>query len=1185
VPNDPRFLIALEQCGLELQAPHLLTTTKRRIESSEVDVATLPDDSLRFVGWAPEVIEARFAGLLPGSSYALDATYLCERDVHRVQAMTSRGLELHPPTELARGTVTVVRALVPPPAYADGTLDVAVERVAGPDVVMSELRLFASQPSPPEITVVGDSRGGLIGTVGGPDHAGVAGAPVLITGDAGSHEVTTDGAGIFRVPLLAGLPLGQHGELSVVTGTGSLAAQCSLDTRHVARGLRELPPVSARIDLGGRWEFSGGTFQGERPLRGTTTTRVPGHVIYDGLVPEDGVATLQRAFEVPASWSGRAVFLRCDGAYGRAEVYVNGSIAGVHGSGATSFDIEITPYLRPELNNLAITLTELTPHAVIDDMSWYAHMSLLGIWRDVSLFSTPMLHLGQLDLDTDWDPDLASGSLGLGVDVINLAPEARRYELTVSVRDDGGALVHHASRRGTIGGAASARTAVDTGPLGVRAWSAEEPIRYDLEVLVAADGEAAQAYRRRIGFRRVETRGNQLLVNGSPIRIRGVNRHDSRILKGRALSAEDMRADVVNLRRANVNTIRTSHYPPSPHLLDVCDEVGMFVFEQPPICFSGGFDDHHWTRTNEAARLIPYLLEVTAETVARDRGHCSVIVWDLGNESRWGTGFDAQLALVRAMDPRRPTIFSFDLNELGDENELVRKPAAERPDIRSYHYPGWDRTWQEDLAWLGAYDQPTVLDEYAPLFAPCLRGPGEGYGLAIDPGIRDYWGAGYQPFMEAALQDHGCIGGLIWAGFGEVFAIPLDLTIGEGPWAHLPVADYVRTRDHYPVEPGVFRRGDGDWGMFDAWNRPRPELWHVHRMYSPISVSAASPGDAGDRLDLALLNRFSHRSLKGLDLRVIGARVEGRSELVADPGETAQLSLRRDPGAATVRIEVWHPEGWLVDGHEWPWPDAGPSPQAAVQALAVQLGVDLSEPGRLHVVGDGRRWLRGWPELHVLDVDTPHIPVPGPRTDGGHAIVVGPGEIRAPLTGWDWQGSMSARVEGRAVVFEYACTYRGSRVFRAKEVGLTLRPSPELADLWWRRIGEWTIYPESHIGRTSGYAVGAPGANGTLHPAETWEQDATAAGSNDYRSVKRRILTAGATDGPRSLTVLSDGTQHIRAELVDGSPTLHVLDWYGGVRTLDGNHPIWSAYLGAGMTVIEGTTLRGRVVLVAGGRP
>jgi len=1184
------FLIAREQCGLELQAPHMRTTTKRRIETVDVDAGTLASDSLRFVGWDPEAMEASFPGLNPDASFELEAIYLCERDVDRVLSMTSRGIELHAPTALARGTATVVRFGVPPTAVADGTLDVRVERVVGPDVVMSELRLFSSEPPAPVLTVVGDSGGGLIGTVATPDDAGVAGARVRVSGDAGTFEVVTDPSGVFRVGLVDGLPVGQHGMVTIATDSGARATELSVDTRHVARGLRELPPEADRLDLGGEWSFSGGPFSGPGSstaggVPGGAATRVPGHIIYDALVPEDGVGTFHRAFEVPESWAGAAVFLRCDGAYGRAEVYVNGALAGVHGSGATSFDVDISPFLRPAGNSLDITLTEFTPYAVLDDMSWYAHMSLLGIWRDIVLFSCPPLHLGQLDLDADWDPDRGTGTLGLGMDVINLDPDRRTYRLEVTVRDGAGATVHRSSRGGSIDGAASERQAFVTEPLVVAPWSAEEPRLHDLEVVLSADGGAAQAYHRRIGFRRVETRGNQLLVNGSPIRIRGVNRHDSRILKGRALTAEDMRADVVNLRRANVNVIRTSHYPPSPHLLDACDEVGMFVFEQPPICFSGGFDDHHWTRTNEAARLLPYLLDVTAETVRRDRGRCSIIVWDLGNESRWGRAFDAQLGLVRSMDPTRPTTFSFDLNELGDENELVRKPAEERPDIRSYHYPGWDRTWQEDLEWLNSYEQPVVLDEYAPLFAPCLRGPGEGYGLAIDPGIRDYWGAGYQPFMEAALRDRGCIGGLIWGGFGEVFAIPLDLTVGQGPWAHLPATDYVRTRDHYPAEPGIFRRGDGDWGMFDAWNRPRPELWHVHKMYSPIAVAAAEFNEAGDRLELTLLNRFTHRTLEGLDIRVSGGAVEGVPALTARPGETTPLALRADPGSEVVGVEIWHPEGWLVDGYAWPWPGASTPPAVAVLERADQLDLDLSEPGSLAVSGNGRRWLRGWPALHVLDVDMPHIPVGGPRTDGGQVVALGPGAARAPLVGWDWQGSISARIEGRTVVFDYEATYLGSRPFNAKEVGLTLRPSSELTDLWWHRVGEWSMYPADHIGRTSGYATAAPGANGALDPAPTWEQDATAAGSNDYRSVKRAIVVAGATDGRRSLTVLPSGTQHVRAELVDGSPTLHVLDWYGGVRTLDGNHPIWSAYLGSGMPITTGATLRGRIVLAAGDRP
>ena len=994
--NDgPRHLVALEQCGLELQAPHLRTTTKRRIETSDVDAAALPDDSLRFVGWAPEAIEARFPGLDPSAAYELEATYLCERHVRRVVAMTSRGRELHPPTELAPGTVTTVRVAVPPAAYADGTLDVAVARVEGPDVVLSELRLFSSRPPAPAITVVGDSRGGLIGTVGAPDWSGVAGARVRVTGDAGTIDVSTDASGLFRVPLHEGLPLGRHGRVTIATGDGPTAAEVVVDTRHVSRGLRELPPASERLDLGGAWSFRGGPFAGHEGHADGPTTRVPGHVIYDGLVPEDGVATFQRTVEVPATWTGRAVFLRCDGAYGRAEVVVNGTLAGVHGSGATSFDVELTPFLRPGVNDLAITLTEYTPYAVLDDMSWYAHMSLLGIWRDVFLFSVPPLHLGQLDLATDWDPGGGTGSLELGVDAINLGPEARPFELEATIRDAAGAVAWRGTASGSVDGAGSTDERLETGPLAVHPWSAEEPVLYDLEVVLAGDAGEPQAYRRRIGFRRVEVRGNQLLVNGAPIRVRGINRHDSRILKGRALSADDMRDDVVNLRRANVNVIRTSHYPPSPHLLDICDEVGMFVLEQPPICFSGGFDDHHWTRTNEAAQLVPYLLEVTAETVARDQGHASVIVWDLGNESRWGSGFDAQLALVREMDPTRPTIFSFDLNELGPENRLVGRPAAERPDLRSYHYPGWDRTWQEDLAWLGAYDEPTILDEYAPVFAPCLRGPGEGFGLAIDPGIRDAWGAGYQPFMEAALGEHGVIGGLIWGGFGEVFAIPLDLTVGEGPWAHLPAADYIRTRDHYPAEPGVFRRGDGDWGSSTP-GTGRGRRSGTSTGCTRRSASARTRPPDGERLVVTLENRFAHRSLEGLKVRVSGGRVEegGEAELTARPGETERLVLRRDPGAEAVRLEVWHPEGWLVDGGEWPWPGP-PAPRDAVLERAAPVQLDLrSRAARVVAPRVARGWAAGR-ELHVLDVDMPHVPVPLPRTDGGHVVALGPDAVRA----------------------------------------------------------------------------------------------------------------------------------------------------------------------------------------------
>ena len=222
-----------------------------------------------------------------------------------------------------------------------------------------------------------------------------------------------------------------------------------------------------------------------------------------------------------------------------------------------------------------------------------------------------------------------------------------------------------------------------------------------------------------------------------------------------------------------------------------------------------------------------------------------MIVWDLGNRvdgggastpsSRWSGRWTRA-----ARRPSRSTSTSS-----ATRTSSSASPPRSDPTSGLTTHPGWDRTWQEDLAWLGSYDQPVVLDEYAPLFAPCLRGPGEGYGLAIDRGSATTGVPATSRSWRRRCRTTESSEGSIWGGFGEVFAIPLDLTVGEGPWAHLPASDYVRTRDHYPAEPGVFRRGDGDWGLFDAWNRPRPELWHVHEMYSPIGVSAADFAEAG----------------------------------------------------------------------------------------------------------------------------------------------------------------------------------------------------------------------------------------------------------------------------------------------------------------------------------------------------
>jgi hypothetical protein len=331
-------------------------------------------------------------------------------------------------------------------------------------------------------------------------------------------------------------------------------------------------------------------------------------------------------------------------------------------------------------------------------------------------------------------------------------------------------------------------------------------------------------------------------------------------------------------------------------------------------------------------------------------------------------------------------------------------------------------------------------------------------------------------------------------------------------------------------------------------------------------------------------NRFAHRALGTLDVRVAGATVAGSSGFAASPGETDRVALVVEPAAEAVEIGFWHPEGWLVDAFRWDVPGRRADPHAAVRSGAEPLRVGVTGSGALELAGSGP-WLTAWPSLHIQDANHPLAPVAVPTTALDEARTKPDGSVAVPLTGGGWVGEMSVSIQGDQAILAYHCTYSGDEVMHAREVGLALELPESLTDLWWHRNGDWSAYPAGHIGRERGYAPSSPGPADPLRPAERWELDTTEAGTNDYRSAKRSILAGGATDGTRSLTVLSDGSQHLRAVLRDGRPVLHVLDWSGGVTTVPVIHPIWSGYFGLGQLIERGTELRGRVVLAGGALP
>ncbi len=402
----------------------------------------------------------------------------------------------------------------------------------------------------------------------------------------------------------------------------------------------------------------------------------------------------ERSFELPAAWTGRRIVLHVGAAESVLIAHVNGVEVGVSKDSHLAAEFEITGLLRTGANDLRLTVIKWSDASFIEDQDQWWHG---GITRSVFLYATGLVHLAGLRIDAGLDEDLSTGTLELEValgwpDGETPGP-GWRVEATIegaaeplgaiapdaptADRGPGAFVVPGPPRRGVLDlvslNAAGAlddaddrarwadaepvvrpprigRVQLATRVPGVTPWSAEVPALRTLSVVLRApDGAAVERVERRIGFRRVEVRGVELLVNGRAVLIRGVNRHDFDRRTGRVIAARDMRDDVIAMKRWGFNALRTSHYPNDPSLLDVCDELGLYVVDEADIESHGWYDDVCHDPRYRAA-----FVDRVARMIERDRHHASIIAWSLGNESGYGANHDAAAGWARRADPSRP---------------------------------------------------------------------------------------------------------------------------------------------------------------------------------------------------------------------------------------------------------------------------------------------------------------------------------------------------------------------------------------------------------------------------------------------------------------------------------------------------------------------------------------------------
>jgi len=727
-------------------------------------------------------------------------------------------------------------------------------------------------------------------------------------------------------------------ELPELTSLGRLPPRATLVPYPSPDAALEGGPTPWVTSLGGRWEFTlvGRPEEAERALRrrgGWDEVEVPGLWTMQGYerphytnvvmpfplrppnVPENNPTGLyRRRFRVPRGWRRRPVVLSFGAVEGALFVLLNGEPVGISKDARTPADFDVSGLVRHgEENELVAVVVRWSDASFVEDQDHWWHA---GISRDVRLLSS---RLDDLFVRADLDDEYRNGRLSVTADGVG-EPGARLLD-----------------PRG--------RTLLETGlPSGVevrrpRQWSAEDPALYTL--VVTLDGGESVACP--IGFRRVEIRDRRLLVNGQPVQIHGVNRHDHDDVRGRAVTRALMEADAQLMKRFNVNAVRTSHYPNDPYWLDLCDRLGLYVIDEANIEAHAFYDD-----VCRDPRYAAAFVERVRNMVERDKNHPSVIAWSLGNESGYGPNHDAAAGWIRARDPSRPLHY---------EGAIARDWSGGRrvTDLVCPMYPSVESI----EAWAAESDdpRPVILCEYS-------HAMGNSNG-----GLADY---------HAAFERHGALqGGFVWEWIDH--GIRQTAADGQTYWAY---------GGDFGDEPH-----DANFcadGLVWPDRTPHPTLHELKYLTQPVAVEAVD----ASRGRFRIRNRHHFTDLsryRGTWEVTADGEVAGRGRLPAlkaPRGGADEVTLELPPGKGerfvTFRFALRRSEPWPPGGHEIARaqlalpgrrrparPVRGVAPAGlALEANGVRVEVDrttgqLAGPSRA-----GRRPLLGGPRLQLWRAPT-----------------------------------------------------------------------------------------------------------------------------------------------------------------------------------------------------------------------
>ena len=557
-------------------------------------------------------------------------------------------------------------------------------------------------------------------------------------------------------------------------------------------------------------------------------------------VENNHVGSYRKVVELPEGWKGKDVFAHFGSVTSNIYFWVNGEFVGYSEDSKLEAEFNITEYLRPGKNLLAFQVFRWCDGSYLEDQDFYR---LSGVGRDCYLYAREKSRINDFRYTPDLDSEYRNGTLAIGYDVQG------ECDVVLSLRNEDGFIVDEGSTSGK--GHKSLTFEVEN----PRKWTAETPYLYTLTATTKKDGKVLESMSFNVGFRKVEMKGAQVLVNGKPVLFKGANRHEMDPDGGYYVSYERMLQDVLRMKQLNINAVRTCHYPDDSRWYDLCDRYGLYMVAEANIESHGmGYGDATLARD---ARYEKAHLERNERNVYRNFNHPSIIFWSLGNEAGFGPNFEKCYRWVKKEDPSRPVQY-----EQARTNDFT--------DIFCPMYYGYDSVIKYCESNPG---KPLIQCEYA-------HAMGNSMG-----GFKEYW--------DLVRKYPEYQGGFIW--------------------------DFVDQSCHWKNSEGVKIYGyGGDFNRYDASDYnfqdngiispdrvPNPHAYEVRHIYQSVWTSLSDPQTG----EFSVYNENFFRDLSAYRLEW---------ELVSD-GKVMQSGTVQDVDAGpqeTVRVRLGYDLSIVDDGGE-----------------------------------------------------------------------------------------------------------------------------------------------------------------------------------------------------------------------------------------------------------------------------